>query len=33
MSEYSLNMIEVVAKGLGDLKDRAIFVGGAVAGI
>lgn len=33
MSEYSLNMIEVVAKGLGDLKDRAVFVGGAVAGI
>lgn len=33
MSEYSLNMIEVVARGLDDLKDRAVFVGGAVAGI
>ena len=31
MSDLSLKMIEIVAKGLDDLKDRAMFVGGADA--
>lgn len=33
MSGLSLKMIEIVARGLDDLKDRAMFVGGAVTGI
>jgi len=31
MSDLSLKMIGIVAKGLDDLKDRAMFVGGADA--
>lgn len=33
MNEVSLKMIEVVARGLGELNDSVAFVGGAVAGV
>lgn len=33
MNEVSLRMIEIVARGLGELNDCVAFVGGAVAGV
>lgn len=33
MNEVSLRMIEIVARGLGELNDHVAFVGGAVAGV
>lgn len=33
MNDVSLRMIEIVARGLGELNDNVAFVGGAVAGV